>query len=266
MSDLTITFLGTGTSVGIPMVGCDCEVCTSSDPRNRRLRASIFVETPESKFVVDTGPDFRQQCLRANIRHLDAALFTHQHSDHIMGFDDLRRFSVGLDVTLPIYATEPCLDQLKAAFSFAFDKSNWYPGYIKPVDHIVDRPFELGETQVTPLAVTHGKVETIGFMFARAGRKIAAYIPDCKTISDAAMEALSGVECLIIDATKISELPTHKNVAEALETRQQLLEMGTGPRETWFTHIADQIEHATVESELPDGVKIAYDGLKLELG
>lgn len=266
MSSLTITFLGTGTSVGIPMVGCDCDVCTSDDPRNKRLRSSIYVEAPDCKFVVDSGPDFRQQCLREDIREVDAALFTHQHSDHIMGFDDLRRFSIGLDVTLPVYATAQCLAQVQAAFSFAFDKSNWFPGYIKPESHVVDGPFDLKETRVTPLPVTHGKVETIGYMFERDGRKLAAYIPDAKTISDEGMEALLGVECLIIDATKISELPTHMNVEEALAVRQQLLDAGDGPRETWLTHIADQIDHGTVEAGLPDGVKIAYDGLKLNLG
>lgn len=264
-SGLTITFLGTGTSVGIPTVGCDCPVCTSDDSRNQRLRSSIFVEAPDRKFVVDTGPDFRQQCLRAGIREVDAAIFTHQHSDHIMGFDDLRRFSIGLDQTLPIYANAACLTQLKAAFSFAFDKGNWYPGYVKPVGHVVDGPFDLGETRITPLEVTHGKVDTIGFLFERAGRKIAAYIPDAKTISDAGMAALSGVECLIIDATKISPLPTHMNVEEALAVRQQVLDASGQPEQTWLTHIADEIDHATVEAGLPRGVRIAYDGLKLKL-
>lgn len=266
MSDFSITFLGTGTSVGVPMVGCDCAVCTSDDPKNNRLRAAIYVQTPESSFVVDTGPDFRQQCLRENIREVDAALYTHQHSDHIMGFDDLRRFSVGLDVTMPIYANPNCLERLKLAFSFAFDKSNWYPGYIKPVGHAIDGPFELGATRITPLPVTHGKVETTGFLFERDGRKIAAYIPDCKTISDKAMTAMAGLETLIIDATKLTPLPTHMNVEEALAVRQQLLDSGDGPKQTWFTHLAHDLDHSELEASLPEGVNVAYDGLKLELG
>ena len=127
---LTITFLGTGTSLGIPVIGCTCPVCTSTDPRNKRTRSSIHVEGGGKSFVVDTGPDFRGQCLRENIRRIDAAVYTHQHSDHIMGFDDLRQFCIGEGATMPVYGTPECLDQIRLAFSFAFDRANWYPASI----------------------------------------------------------------------------------------------------------------------------------------
>ncbi|MFT5471034.1 MAG: phosphoribosyl 1,2-cyclic phosphate phosphodiesterase [Verrucomicrobiales bacterium] len=183
-----------------------------------------------------------------------------------MGFDDLRRYSLGRDVTMPIYANAACLERLKMAFSFAFDKSNWYPGYIKPVGQVIDRPFELGANRITPLEVTHGKVDTIGFLFERDERKLAVYIPDCKTISESAMSAMSGVENLIIDATKLTPLPTHLNVDEALEIRQQLLDSGDGPQQTWLTHLAHDCDHTILDERLPDGVNVAYDGLKLNLG
>src|ERR1700704_5024338 len=142
---LTLTFLGTGTSQGVPMIGCDCEVCRSSDPRNKRLRSSVYIETPETSFVVDTGTDFRTQALRENVRRVDAVVFTHSHTDHIMGFDDLRPFCFG-EKELPIYASAETMRDLARAFTFAFNGENRWPGYIHPLPYTIDGPFHLGAT------------------------------------------------------------------------------------------------------------------------
>jgi phosphoribosyl 1,2-cyclic phosphate phosphodiesterase len=257
---LEITFLGTGTSVGVPMIGCDCAVCHSSDPRDRRFRSSIHVRTPELTWVVDTGPDFRSQCLRAGIRTLDAVLLTHSHTDHIAGFDDLRRFSVPVDARLAIYASRACLDALKKMFEFAFSGRTRYPGYLKPEPHPVTGPFWLGQTEITPLPVVHGNVETHGFLFARGGRKLAAYIPDAKSLPLATLDHLAGVEVLITDALRYTDHPTHMTFDEALAFSRAV-----APARTFFTHFQCQVGHAEAEEKLPLNVRLAYDGLILRL-
>ena len=259
MSTFTLTFLGTGTSVGVPMIGCDCATCRSPDPRDQRLRSSVHIQTPEAQWVVDTGPDFRTQCLRAGIRHLDAALFTHPHMDHLTGFDELRRFTVGDDDVMPVYGMPSCLMVLERMFEFAFNGQNRYRGYLKPSPMPIEGKFHLGLTEITPLPVLHGKVETVGYLFSRDGRKLCAYIPDCKQILPESMAALEGVDTLIVDALRYTPHVTHHSFAEALEVHHQLQ-----PRQTWFTHLMCEIMHARDEPLLPEGVKIAYDGLRLE--
>ena len=258
MFSMQLTFLGTGTSVGIPVIGCDCAVCRSTDPRDKRLRSSVYIETPECRWVVDTGPDFRAQCLREGIRQLDAAIFTHPHMDHVTGFDELRRFTVEVDHFMPIYATPECLEVLERMFVYAFNGENRYRGYLKPFPKPIHGPFHLGETKVTPLPVQHGKVETIGYLFERDGKKLCAYIPDAKVLSEAAMEALHGVDTLIIDALRHTPHPTHMNFEEALA-----VQAAVRPRQTWFTHLQCEIMHAVEDPKLPPGVNLAYDGLRL---
>ena len=260
MNDFAITFLGTGTSVGVPMIGCDCGVCTSADSRDQRYRSSIHVATPSTSWIVDTGPELRLQCLREGITDVDAVLYTHAHMDHVTGFDDLRRFSIGADTTIDIHATAECLADIRRMFGFAFDGTNRYPGYIKPEPYVIDGPFQLDDTRVVPLPVSHGRLETIGFLFERGGEAVAAYMPDCKTVSDEAREAVRGVRCLIIDALRPSGHPTHMSISEAVAFSQEV-----APGETWLTHIAHEVSHAKVESELPQGIRIAYDGLRLKL-
>jgi len=257
---LTLTFLGTGTSVGVPMVGCDCAVCHSEDPRDRRLRSSVWVRTPEAQWVVDTGPDFRTQCLRAGIRRLDAVLLTHAHVDHVAGFDDLRRFTVGADEELAVHASRGCLEAVRRMFEFAFNGENRYPGYLKPAPRPFDGPFVIGGTEITPVLVWHGKVETHGFLFSRGGRKLAAYVPDMKSAPRATYEALAGVEVLIVDALRFTAHPTHMNFEEALAFAR---EVGAG--RVWFTHFQCQVGHAEAEENLPLDVRLAYDGLELVL-
>jgi len=258
MNGLHLTFLGTGTSVGIPMIGCDCATCRSTDPRDNRLRSSVWMRAPEAAWVVDTGPDFRTQCLRAGIRRLDAALYTHPHMDHVTGFDELRRFTPGTDDAIPIHALPSTLAVLERMFDYAFNGENRYRGYLKPFPKPVHGPFHLGETRITPLPVRHGKVETTGYLFTRSARKLCAYIPDAKELLPETLAALQGVDTLILDALRHTQHPTHLTFAESLAIHQILR-----PRQTWFTHLQCEIMHSIEEPLLPGGVRIAYDGLEL---
>ena len=252
--------MGTGTSTGVPMIGCDCAVCRSEDARDKRFRCSLWVQTEELQWVVDTGPDFRSQCLRAGVRHLDAALITHAHTDHIMGFDDLRRFTFGEDQTIPVYGSAGTLEALRRVYDFAFNGLNRYAGYLKPEARVFDGPFLLGGTRVTPLPVAHGRVETHGFLFQQGEGARVAYIPDCKVVPEATLELLRGVDILIVDALRLREHPTHFNVAEALELARL-----AGAGRTWLTHLSHELGHAELEAGLPEGVSVAWDGLVLEV-
>jgi len=255
---LSLTFLGTGTSVGVPMIGCECATCKSSDPRDQRLRSSVWMRSPAAHWVVDTGPDFRTQCLRAGIRRVDAALYTHPHMDHVLGFDELRRFCVAEDEEMPIYGRESCLAALQRIFDYAFNGRNRYRGYIKPQARAVHGAFALADTEVTPLEVEHGSVETIGYLFAQGGRKLCAYLPDAKRLPDSTMQQLVDCDTLIIDALRFREHPTHMSIPEALQVVQHLR-----PRQTWLTHFQCEVMHGRDEPALPVGVRFAYDGLEL---
>jgi phosphoribosyl 1,2-cyclic phosphate phosphodiesterase len=240
------------------MIGCDCQVCHSPDPRDQRLRSSIYVETPEFAWVVDTGTDFRTQALRANIRRLDAVVFTHSHTDHIMGFDDLRRYSYDLG-SIPVYASAETMRDLRRVYEFVFNGLNRFPGYVVPVPHIVDGPFQLGENTITPLPVPHGRSTVNGYLFSRQGKRLVAYLSDCSGVPDEIVREIAEVEVLIIDALRRKPHPTHLSVAQALDVAAKV-----GPGRTLFTHVCHELPQAA-EAELPDGVGIAYDGLKLFL-
>lgn len=255
-----ITFLGTGTSIGVPVIGCDCEVCTSDDPKNRRLRSSIYVRTREVELVVDTGPDFRQQCLREGIRNLDAALFTHAHSDHVMGFDDLRRFTVWEEDELEIYANTGCMERLEAAFPYIFDGENRYRGYLKIAPRVIEGAFSVGDLDVIPLPVAHGKVETIGFLFEKDGERLFAYIPDAKELLEETRDRIRGVDLLILDGLQPEMHWTHLSIGESIEIARDL-RIG----QTWLTHFSCRANYAALEPGFPDGVRMAWDGLRLEV-
>lgn len=257
-SQLTLTFLGTGTSQGVPMIGCDCEVCHSPDPRDQRLRSSIYIETPECSWIVDTGTDFRTQALRANIRKVDAVVFTHSHTDHIMGFDDLRRFSHARG-SMPVYASAETLGDLERVFRFAFHPKKQIPYYLKPEPHVIDDPFTLGETLITPLPVPHGDSIVNGFLFSRDDKKLVAYLSDCSSVPDAIVGLITGVKALIIDALREKPHPTHLSVSQALEAATRVR-----PEATYFTHVSHELPQAA-EACLPANTSIAYDGLKLIL-
>ncbi|MEI6561401.1 MAG: MBL fold metallo-hydrolase [Verrucomicrobiota bacterium] len=259
MADLSITFLGTGTSQGVPMISCACPVCLSRDPRDKRTRSSIYIQTPEAAWVVDTGPEFRLQCLREGVSRMDAVVYTHGHTDHVMGFDDLRRFCEG-ERWLPIYAGRETMDDLQRIFAFAFNGENLFPGYVRPDPRVVKpfEPFQIGATTLTPLPVKHGRAAVFGYLLEREGRALAAYLSDCKEIGDAVAERIRGVEVLIVDALRHRLHPTHMTVAEALAFVERVQ-----PGATWFTHLCHDLGHAETEAALPPGVRIAYDGLRL---
>lgn len=256
-AELTLTFLGTGTSVGVPMIGCDCEVCHSADPRDQRYRSSVYIQTPESSWVVDTGTDFRSQALRANIRQVDAVIFTHSHTDHIMGFDDLRRFAYERGF-MPVYAPENTMHDLERVFEFAFKALNPFPGYLKPDPHIVSGPFDLGKTRITPLPVPHGNTTVTGYLFSRNGEKLVAYLSDCSAVPDGIANEIKNVRALIIDALRYKPHPTHLSVEQALEVAGRVQ-----PGNTYFTHISHELPQAA-EADLPANTHIAYDGLQLK--
>ncbi len=244
--------------MGVPMIGCDCEVCHSPDPRDQRLRSSIYVETPESAWVVDTGTDFRTQALRENIRRVDAVVFTHSHTDHVMGFDDLRRFSYARGA-MPIYASAETMRDLERVFEFAFKDLNPFPGYLRPEPHIIDGPFQLGETLITPLPVPHGDSTVNGYLFSRKNEKLVAYLSDCSGVPGGIAQQIKGVKILIIDALRHKPHPTHLSVDQALEVASRV-----GAAQTFFTHICHELPQSS-EANLPAGVGLAYDGLKLRL-
>lgn len=240
------------------MIGCDCPTCRSDDVRDRRTRASVYVETPECAFVVDTGPDFRAQALREGIRRVDAVVFTHAHTDHIMGFDDLRPFFWG-QKPVPVYASSATISDLERVFLFAFSGENRFPGYLHPEPHRVDgTTFRLGETELTPLPVPHGRTTVFGYLFTRGGRRLAAYLSDCKAVPESVIERIRGVRHLIVDALRHTPHPTHMSVAEALAVAAAVQ-----PECTWFTHLCHELRHAELEPALPPGVGVAFDGLRL---
>lgn len=259
MTELKITFLGTGTSQGIPLIACDCPVCLSSDPRDQRSRASLLVESPDTAWVIDTGPDFRSQCLREKTVWLDAAIYTHSHTDHIMGFDDLRQFChLRPEGSIPVYATPDVLKDLARVFEFAFNGKNHFPGYVIPDPHTIDGPFTLGKIELTPFQYPHGRTEVTGFLHSYHGEKLFAYVTDCKTIPEQHHPLLHKVDTLIIDALRDRPHPTHLSISEALDLVEKLQ-----PRQTFFTHICHEVPHQQTQEKMPENVFLAYDGLKL---
>ena len=253
---MKITFLGTGTSQGVPVIACNCEVCQSTYSRDKRLRSSILIESEEKTVIIDTGPDFRQQMLRANVQKLDAVVFTHEHKDHIAGLDDVRAFNFKQQSAMDIYASEAVENALKREFHYIFSDFK-YPGIpLLNIHRISGTQFIVGDIKLTPIEVTHYKMPVLGFRV-----KEFTYITDAKTINEEEQEKIKGTKILVLNALQKEKHISHFTLSEAIAFAQKI-----GAEKTYFTHISHKLGRAEeISKELPDGIELAYDGLKLQI-
>jgi phosphoribosyl 1,2-cyclic phosphate phosphodiesterase len=250
-----ITVLGSGTSSGVPTIGCTCEVCSSTDPRDKRLRPSVLLQYDGRNVVVDTTPDFRQQVLRAGISRLDAILYTHAHADHILGLDDVRPFNFRQKENIPVYGTEDTLAALQRVFCYAFDEK--IESMVPKLDlrRMDATPFEVFGLEVTPVRVVHGKGTVYGFRFGAA-----AYLTDHSEIPEESKAQLRGLDVLFLDALRHRPHPTHTTLARAVELAEELQ-----PRRAFFTHMCHDLPHERTEAGLPAHIRLAYDGLEIDV-
>jgi phosphoribosyl 1,2-cyclic phosphate phosphodiesterase len=253
-----VLFLGTGTSHGIPMIGCDCDVCRSSDPRDTRWRPSVYVRCDDGTCVlVDTTPDLRAQALRFGVRHVDAILYTHSHADHLMGLDEVRRFNAIQKSSMPVFADDPTAVDIRRAFAYIFDPATPKAGGVPDLRlwRIGGGPFMIGRQDVIPVPIMHGKRPILGYRLGRF-----AYLTDCSAIPESSLALLEGLDTLVLDALRPLPHPTHFTLDEAVAMAHRI-----GARQTFFTHIAHQMGHAATCASLPAGMSLAHDGLTLEI-
>lgn len=253
---MVITFLGTGTSQGVPVIACECVVCRSQNPKDYRLRASILVESKEAKIVIDSGPDFRQQLLRENLKSLDAVVFTHEHKDHLAGLDEVKAFNYFNKIRMPVYATERVQKALKREFEYIFSEEK-YPG-IPEVDlhTITHLPFRVKDIELLPIDVMHYKMPVKAFRI-----KDFTYITDANYISDDEKEKIKGSKIIVVNALRKEQHVSHFTFQQAIDLMFELK-----PEKAYFTHISHQLGlHEEVSKELPDFIEIAFDGLKIEI-
>ncbi|MCC6721493.1 MAG: MBL fold metallo-hydrolase [Bacteroidia bacterium] len=253
---MKVTFLGTGTSQGVPIIGCPCMVCTSISENDQRLRSSVYIETDGKYFVIDTGPDFRQQMLREKIKKLDAVIFTHSHKDHICGFDDIRAFNYINKKPVDVYLEENVLNAIKRDFFYIFEEFK-YPGVPEANFHLIkNEDFYIEGVKIVPIRVHHFKMPVLGF---RVGN--FTYITDANNISDEEIEKIKGTEVLVLNALRLEKHISHFSLDEAVEMSNRIK-----PAKTFITHISHQMgTHSNTNARLPSNIQLAYDGLTIEI-
>jgi phosphoribosyl 1,2-cyclic phosphate phosphodiesterase len=252
---MRVTFLGTGTSHGVPSIGCQCAVCCSTDPRDNRLRPSVYIQSGSASVLVDAGPDLRQQALRHRITQVDAIVFTHGHADHILGIDDVRRFNALMKGAMPCYGDEATLEDIRRTFGYVFDPDAPKGGGIPILElRPVTGPFTVGDIALRPVPVMHGRKPTLGY---RTGA--FAYLTDCNALTDDAWPLLRDLDVLVLDALRERSHPTHFSLSEAVEVAGRI-----GARRTYFTHMCHDLPHEATNARLPANMQLAHDGLVLE--
>lgn len=254
---MKVTFLGTGTSQGVPFIGCSCAVCTSADQHDNRLRTSVLVETPQANIVIDTGPDFRYQMLRAKVTKLDAIIFTHGHKDHIAGMDDVRAYNYHQNKAMDIYATEETQVALRREFQYVFAEKT-YPGIPQVNMHTIsaNQPFRINGLEIQPIRVLHYHLEVLGFRIGNF-----TYITDANFIAPEEMAKMKGTEVFVLNALRHLDHVSHYTLSQAIQVAEDV-----GAKQTYFTHISHQLgPHEEINEQLPAGMSLAYDGLTLDL-
>jgi len=255
MPKLQLTVLGSGTSMGVPTLGCHCDVCRSSDPRDQRTRPSLLLAYNDRKVVIDTSPDFRAQAIREKIERLDAVIYTHGHADHILGLDDIRPFNLKQGGVIPLYASPDTQNTLRKQFAYVFDDAPTESSVPGVEMHTITGPFELFGLKFTPVPANHGKQPVLGFRFGSA-----AYLTDFSTVPEESKQLLTGLDDFVLDALRYRPHPMHSNVEQSLALVAELK-----PKRAWFTHICHDLGHIDANAKLPEGVQLAYDGLKFEV-
>ena len=252
---MKVLFLGSGTSTGVPSIGCKCPVCTSTDPRNKRLRASVLVTEKDRNILIDTATDLRQQALLHDISKIDAVIYTHDHADHIHGIDELRSFNFIQWKTIPIFGSPKVVERIRSSFGYIF--LGPVEGGGKPMIDLVEinGPFEAAGVKVVPLPVLHGSQTIFGYRIDGF-----AYISDVSDVPPETKELMLDVDVLVIDALRFKDHPTHMSIDKAIRTSKDVR-----AKRTFLTHMSHQIEHETIDRSLPDGVRLAYDGLEINL-
>jgi phosphoribosyl 1,2-cyclic phosphate phosphodiesterase len=255
--EATLTFLGTGTSMGVPTLGCDCAVCTSTDPHNRRTRPSVLLAYSGHTILIDTGPDFHAQALREGIRRVDAVLYTHGHADHVMGFDDLRPLSFYAKHDLPVYADEATADNIERIFEYTFRKKDRYPTSARVQIHRIDPTpgagIEIFGACFRRIPVTHGRQEITGYRFGSA-----AYLTDMSDVPEVSIPLLQDLDVLVLDALRYDPHPSHSHIENSISIVERLK-----PRRAFFTHMGHELDHDATNAKLPPHIRLAYDGLQI---
>lgn len=258
MTEVELLFLGTGTSAGVPMIGCHCAVCRSTDPRDQRTRCSVIIRYDDVQVLVDTSPELRLQCVANGIDRVEAVVFTHAHADHIMGLDDLRRFNAVRRGPLDVFSDDATQRVLEQCFGYAFVEPAPQARLFRPhlVRHRIDGPFAIGGVTWTPVPLRHGDLDVLGF---RVGK--LAYCTDVNEIPEASFGLLAGLEVLVIDGLQWTTHATHFSLEQAMAAARRI-----AARQTWFTHMSHQVMHAETDARLPETMRLAYDGLRIRAG